>query len=672
MRLGSDEAPGLAGQVWYTDLAVETHMEGTVQSDWVTITASFSLEGSPYEIEGLLGRGRTAVVLKAISNVTRTAVALKVLKPHVAREQEWLQRFFQEAEVLSRIVHPGIVRVLDHGKWHVQHYIALELVAGTTLAARLARGAGVPWREACAIARDVAGALVELHGHGICHRDLKPSNIFLTESGAAKIADFGLIRVEGAKRITAPRMILGTPLYTSPEQIRTEPGDGRSDLYSLGIILAEMLMGHPPYHSTDVIKVSKMHLESPLPIQEDFPPDVPAGLVDLVQSLMAKSAADRPQQAPLVVSGLTRILDESDPTVSQVAATAPVSAAPGALVVDSQPRGARILLGAERRDTGHLTPTSFDRIPSGQVSVELALGGHRPFVAEVHVGPGELSYLQAMMEVDMGDMDDLAGVDGLARKGKNGQGYLELLNEKDGTVLVLIPEGDSVQGSDGEDPVEQPAHRVSLSRFLLGRHPVTVAQYLRFVLETGHRAPASDGAAGNPLNLWTADGPVPGTQEQPVVNVSWDDAIAYAAWAGGRLPTEAEWERAARDPSGSKYPWGDQVPDGTRACAGRTWSGPGTIEPVDRLAPGASPWGCEEMVGTVWEWCQDWFDPACYLGARDKDPVGPSRGWARVIKGGSWAEPLASLRSSRRSRARPGVRSAALGFRLCRPLPGAG
>ncbi|MFH0801557.1 MAG: formylglycine-generating enzyme family protein [bacterium] len=245
-----------------------------------------------------------------------------------------------------------------------------------------------------------------------------------------------------------------------------------------------------------------------------------------------------------------------------------------------------------------------------------------------------------------------------------------ITNEKDGSELILIPAGEFTMGSQqGEGSnCEHPRHKVCLEACYVGKHEVTNGQFARFVDETGYRAQGD----------WK-EHHVAGRENHPVVRVSWNDAKAYCDWANLRLPTEAEWEKAARGPDEGTYPWGNEW-DASRC---NWWHGPESPEmanisfgrgtlPVGSFPGGASPYGCLDMAGNVWEWCADWFEESYYRHSPPSNPVGPERGGARVLRGGSWLNEYPdNLRCANRRGGDPinwynylSVHD--LGFRICR------
>jgi sulfatase modifying factor 1 len=178
--------------------------------------------------------------------------------------------------------------------------------------------------------------------------------------------------------------------------------------------------------------------------------------------------------------------------------------------------------------------------------------------------------------------------------------------------MVLVPAGEFLMGS---------KHRVYLDAFYIDAYEVTNALYKEFIQATGRKAPKSwNDAKFNALR-------------QPVVGVTWDDAAAYCQWAGKRLPTEAEWEKAARGADGRKYPWGNQW---ERTRANTPNDGPGKPMPVGSYEGGKSPYGAHDMIGNVWEWVADWYDVDYYRTSPSHNPRGPATGKVRVLRGGSW------------------------------------
>lgn len=239
----------------------------------------------------------------------------------------------------------------------------------------------------------------------------------------------------------------------------------------------------------------------------------------------------------------------------------------------------------------------------------------------------------------------------------------QIVNPTDGSGMVRISEGECVIGSDTATPPERPAHRVAVGDFYLAQHPVTNAQYARFILDTGQRVPYLDDPRVRKEN-WDPERRTlpPGRTEHPVVLVSWRDAQAYCEWAGGRLPTEAEWEKAARGGLvGKSYPWGDEI---DRDLA--NYDSQAGTTPVGSYP--ANGFGLYDMAGNVWEWVADWYDPQYYSASPIRDPHGPQVGTVKVLRGGAWLLFPEFCRVAYRFRNSPNFRFNLIGFRLAMPL----
>ncbi|MGE4002183.1 MAG: formylglycine-generating enzyme family protein [Planctomycetaceae bacterium] len=226
------------------------------------------------------------------------------------------------------------------------------------------------------------------------------------------------------------------------------------------------------------------------------------------------------------------------------------------------------------------------------------------------------------------------------------------INERDGTLLLLVPGGAFVMGSDAFH-IERPPHRVRVSAFWMGRTEVTNAQYRVFREATGRAL--SEHAS---KDLYNQDA-------QPAIGVNWEEADAYCRWAGGRLPTEAEWEFAARGIDGRTYPWGDDEPEPARAVYGLIFGRGGKAAPVGTTPGDVSPFGILDMAGNVLEWCSDWFAPYPADGAEPLvDPTGPAQGTQRIMRGGCWTYQAQALRATQRWRTPPQLQTPHGGFRL--------
>ncbi|WP_158508876.1 serine/threonine-protein kinase [Gemmatirosa kalamazoonensis] len=252
--------------------------------------------GDRYDVEGELGRGGMAVVYRARDVRLRRPVALKVLPPDLAFREGVRARFLREAETAAQLSHPHVVPIYAADETNGVAWLAMALVEGETLGARMTRAPRLPVEETRRILAEVAGALAYAHARGVVHRDIKPDNILLDrDSGHALVTDFGIARAaEADTRLTLTGIAVGTPTYMSPEQALGERElDGRSDLYSLAVVGYQMLAGAPPFTATSAAALLMKHVgERPVPIAH-LRPDVPLGLAAAIDRALAKKPEDR-------------------------------------------------------------------------------------------------------------------------------------------------------------------------------------------------------------------------------------------------------------------------------------------------------------------------------------------------------------------------------------------
>ncbi len=235
---------------------------------------------------------------------------------------------------------------------------------------------------------------------------------------------------------------------------------------------------------------------------------------------------------------------------------------------------------------------------------------------------------------------------------------------KDSAPMIEIPEGDFLMGSTENTgrADERPQRKISLSAFAIDVFEVTNKQYLRFVEATGHKAPSNPYGPG-PLSE------MQGVLKLPVVQVTWYDAFDYCHWAGKRLPTEAEWEKAARGPKGRIFPWGDALPRPKQANFGIDWQHVNTLRGGGSFPEGQSFYKVQDMAGNVREWVQDWYHPESYINAKQINPTGPSDGILKVIRGGSWHHKGRGLRAAARDKGGFALKTDGIGFRCAKTIP---
>ncbi|QNN83525.1 Stk1 family PASTA domain-containing Ser/Thr kinase [Brachybacterium sp. Z12] len=296
-----------------------------------------------YRVEEPIARGGMATVHRGHDERLDRVVALKIMHPHLAMDEDFRRRFGREARSAARLAHRNVVGVFDQGEDEDRIYLAMELVEGQTLRARIVDQERLTVRESLAVTAQVLEALVAAHQAGIVHRDIKPENILIDHSELVKVADFGLARAIGSNNSSASATLLGTVAYISPEVVTRGHADERSDLYSLGVVLFEMLTGRQPFLGEQPVHVAFQHVHEDIPA----PSTLVSGIPRELDSLVTWAAARRVEQRPASATDLLRAVQELSTTLSPA-------------VLDSRPQP---LEDTDTSDVPRLT-TSLDEVAS--------------------------------------------------------------------------------------------------------------------------------------------------------------------------------------------------------------------------------------------------------------------------------------------------------------------
>jgi eukaryotic-like serine/threonine-protein kinase len=247
-----------------------------------------------YELQDLAGTGGMSSVYRARDSVLERTVAIKILHEHFSDDPEYVERFRREARALAQLNHPNIVTVIDRGEFEGRQFIVFEHVDGETLKSLIDREGPLPVDQALSLVHQIARGLAFAHEHGVVHRDVKPHNVLIDEGGVAKVTDFGVARsVDPADGLTETGALLGTSEYIAPEQANGQRVDERSDQYSLGTVLYELLAGEPPFSGDNFMAVAMRHIQEPVPSVREARPDVSPRLDAIVARSMAKRPEDR-------------------------------------------------------------------------------------------------------------------------------------------------------------------------------------------------------------------------------------------------------------------------------------------------------------------------------------------------------------------------------------------
>lgn len=293
--------------------------------------------GERYRIEEVVGAGGMATVYRAFDMTLERPVAVKVMRREVVAEADQLERFRREARAAAKLSHAHIVTVIDAGEENSRPWIVFEYVPGETLKQRIRSEGPLPIPEAVAYTIEIGSALVAAHGAGLVHRDVKPQNVLLSSHGHAKVADFGIAReLEASDGLTKTGRVLGTTDYVSPEQAMGENVTGQSDVYSLGVVLYEMLTGEVPFKGENHVAVAMKHVKDQLPDVQETRPEVSNALAAVLEKMTAKEPVDRYLSAASAVSDLEDVLAIESARAGGITGEATI-------VFDSMPKRSRKL-----------------------------------------------------------------------------------------------------------------------------------------------------------------------------------------------------------------------------------------------------------------------------------------------------------------------------------------
>lgn len=705
---------------------------------------------SHYVLEQPLGSGGMGVVYRAKDRRDDSAVAIKLVHAHLAQDPGFKERFEQEAHVASLFRSPHTVRILDFGRAANRYFYVMELVEHGSLKEQLEKGP-VSLARALRIALGVSRALEEADALGIVHRDIKPGNVLLDKNDFAKVGDFGVARQVGGATMTMPGTVLGSLYYTAPESARGR-ADHRSDIYSVGITLFEMLAGEPPFKG-NAAELIQQHTDAPIP--EEPLAALPDGVAEIIRRCLAKSPGERYQKASELSAAIQRAARAVGVSlVSIEEGTVTPQAAPGVRSADDtvamrtdvtltlSPAWAGGRLGAAYRlelqnlsqleqtvvldvDTsadqtklaatpapthwsdlpfqyGFLEPGDVHRpnvtlAPDATRSVRLRVRPKRPRL----FGPRKrFGFTVKASDATGGpplDERTAAFEESPLLPGPRTSAAIALFGAGVVTAFLFLPFGESSKaevscgdlmeqvrttnvgmvaiegttfsmGSDDGPADAQPSNSVSVDGFLIDRTEVTNEQYFcdRELTPDNEQPALQPFAEGSRYDAYNwKDGKYPdGTGAYPVVLVSWFEANDYCVRTGKRLPTEAEWELAARGTDARLWPWGNE-PLAANLNIGRPDEQGLATAPADSFPTGASPYGVLNMAGNVWEWVADDYGP--YPGG-DSALFSPASPPDKVSRGGSWDSPIDDARTFVRNHDQANVRESTIGFRCVRDV----
>jgi serine/threonine-protein kinase len=605
-----------------------------------------------------------------------------------------LKRFEREAKRMAKFTHPNIMQIIDYGEYENAPYLVMPYLQGGTLRDLLAGRDGKPFnvQEACRLLAPLARALEYAHEQDTIHRDVKPANILLTTKGQPLLTDFGVAKIldlDEGNTLTGTGVGVGTPEYMAPEQWVNKVVP-QTDVYALGVVFYEMVTGRKPYAADTPAAVLVKQATEPLPRPRGLNPDIPEEAERVLYKALAKEPLERYADMATFAEALEKLASlapntspassERMETIDYTPATSTAQTSSTASVWEVSP-GSQPPSVRPNREYTPIPPPSVSKpsLEKGEkkggvpgwvwgllVTAALVIGVLVLLLVNVIKPPPATPAPAARQESPTIAVPQEAPTEKPAPQASDGE---TRTSNKDGMVSVYIPAGEFLMGStDGDRDAqndEKPQHTVYLDGYWIDKTEVTNGMYRKCVASGGCKEPYSK--SSNTRSDYYGNSTY---ADYPVIYVDWDQANAYCGWAGRRLPSEAEWEKAARGTDGRKYPWGNE--DATCELAnyegknnGKDYCVGDTTE-VGSYPRGASPYGIMDMAGNVWEWVNDWYDGNYYQNSPSKNPQGPESGSERVLRGGSWVNDSRSVRAANRGWNVPVNRDDYSGFRCVR------
>ena len=738
------------------------------------VEMSTSIGGEPildgrYQLEKRLGQGGMGVVYKARHIFLKTAHAIKIILPDlVGNDPNLVTRFRQEALAAAAIRHQNIIAVTDFGVVRgTMPFLVMEFVQGKSLQDIMAEEGAMSPVRAFELMQPICAGIAAAHRQGIVHRDLKPLNVMICDdmpmAEAVKILDFGLAKIKSGELLGSfiaaqTTGLMGSPFYMAPEQWSDEPPDARADVYSLGVMLFQMLTGEVPFKGSSIPSIMKKHLTADVPSLASKGVEVPPQIEAVVRHALEKEASHRTPSADEFAKELREAMSMASAKLKRTGDSAAID--PSKTIVGPAPAHETVppkgTTTAFDPNAGTISAASLaeeeqktlfaQRELAREAAVRKKLAEEEAqkrkaeeekkqqedaarekerkqleeiVAAQTKVLEEKLTQLASTMSPKTAVVDPeatqmqragvITGGDSFAGTaaqpfprvdvaltpkkksalpivlvivlvvlvGGGIGGYFVLKGMRptpagptkppvdSGDVpikadLIEINGGTFQMGRNDSLPTEGPAHAVTLNAFEMDKNEVTNAEYAQFVRQTNHAPPEQ----------WGSVRPPAGDDHLPVSNVSYEDAVAFADWRSKRdrvtyrLPTEEEWEYAARN--GDKdnlYPWGNAWQPGHAATLE---AGVGKEQPVGTYPTGANRWGVQDLMGNVWEWTSSkasvYKGNPLQLTAQYKDWI--------VVRGGGYSSPSNKVYSTYRDWFAPNYKNPVLGFRLVRATPG--
>ncbi len=665
-----------------------------------------------YRVDQTLGRGGMAEVFRVFDLQRKVPLAIKVLYEDLAEDEYFLRRFSREGRTLEKLQHPNIVRFYGMAEDKDRVFMLMDFVDGITLRKEIKSAGGKPFsdKRILKIMGPICSALHYAHQMNMVHCDIKPANIMIEKTGKVMLADFGIARqAEGTTTMTLAGA--GTPAYMAPEQVNEENPTPQSDIYALGVVLYEMATGgQRPFDGErtaitgstgEKLRWEQVNLTpiSPRSINPNISPELEKVILkalekkqekrytnvmdffEAYQATLPESVIEEVENQDLYYDPDETIIDGSkghgsgsDYSSTSVSENSrqPIERIKTFL---AQKRGmvylllgvivAALMLGFSllNINTNKVTPQNTAVVEQAALDQEKADQSIPPtiqitpetssitFTEEVKTPiPLPTNTLFVPTETDIPVPTSTPGLS----VGST------MVRSRDKMTMMYVPASNFIMGSDNGRKDEKPAHSVYLDSYWIDRTEITNAQYFKCA-DLGVCPPPTNQASAS-RNKYYGN---PEYDDYPVIFVSWGMAEKYCEWVGGRLPTEAEWEKAARGEDGRTYPWGEDI-EKSNANFATIKSAKDDTTPVGQYESGKSVYGVYDMTGNVWEWVADRYSPTYYQNSDSKNPQGPSNGYKRVLRGGAWSHKIEFTRSAVRLSNNPTAAGNDLGFRCAK------
>ena len=658
-----------------------------------------------YAIESEIGRGAMGEVYKGLDEVINRHVAIKAFyrRGDDSVGNELAARFRQEAQAAGRLNHPGIVSVYEYGEDGDLAFIAMELVEGHTLAELIKQQIHLSFEEVSNLAIKMLEALQYAHSKGVVHRDIKPSNIMRTDSGDVKITDFGIARIESSE-LTQTGTVIGTPGYMSPEQLMGRRVDHRSDIFSCGVLLYELLTGESAFSATNPTTTMYKVVHTELPPASKINPTVPAFFDPVLAKALAKNPEDRFASAQEFAQAIKAIIQGDNQTaavgsnaesVDDKTVVRPLPTPPGA----TTPPPTR--LQPAKGPASHSKSRWLYLLGAGMLVLVVVGISALIWLPRLLYGTDgksvatEIASLPAESEASQQPVaPPVITPEPVTPAYRAGNRFKDCATCPD---MVVVPRGAFTQGSPASEPGresnEGPQHSVRVDYSLaVGQFEVTRRQFAQFVSDADYALQGctiyeEDGWKPRNDRDWQSPG-FDQDESEPVTCVSWEDARRYTDWLAKktgkdyRLLSDSEWEYIARAGTDTARSWGNDpefaclltnIADQAAQDKYPGWEihdcmdGYVHTAPVEDSKP--NEFGVYGTLGNVFEWVEDcWNDN--YQGApNDGSAWTEGDCTKRSLRGGSWFSQPKYVRSAFRNHFNADARASTFGFRVARELP---